>query len=62
MCARSHRASTVVSQVHKVGTVVEEEFEVSGTRVVAYLPRSLLNKLERYTLRPEQETAAAKAQ
>jgi len=57
-----YSAGDALAQVHKVGTVVEEEFEVSGTRVVAYLPRSLLNKLERYTLRPEQETAAAKAQ
>ena len=35
-----------LAKIHKVGTVLEEDFAESGTRIVAYLPPSLRNKLQ----------------
>ena len=38
----------LVSEIHQTGTVLEEEFEANGTRIVAYVPPSVYGKLRKY--------------
>ena len=43
-------AGDILAEIHKVGTVLEEEFLADGTRVRAYVPPSLRNKLQQYVV------------
>jgi len=45
-CTVPYSAGDFLAKIHKVGTVLEEEYATSGTRIVAYLPPSLRNKLQ----------------
>ena len=49
-CRVPYAAGELLAEVHKTGTVVEEEYEPAGTRVVAFVPPSLRNRLKRYSL------------
>ncbi|EKX34019.1 hypothetical protein GUITHDRAFT_147529 [Guillardia theta CCMP2712] len=44
-CLLPYSASDLLAEIHKVGTIIQEDFQESGTRVVAYVPPSLRNKL-----------------
>uniref|UniRef100_A0A7S4H8F6 Hflx-type G domain-containing protein n=1 Tax=Guillardia theta TaxID=55529 RepID=A0A7S4H8F6_GUITH len=48
-CLLPYSASDLLAEIHKVGTIIQEDFQESGTRVVAYVPPSLRNKLEKYS-------------
>ena len=45
-CTVPYKYGEFLAKIHKVGTVLEEDFAESGTRIVAYLPPSLRNKLQ----------------
>ena len=49
-CRVPYAAGELLAEVHKTGTVVEAEYEPAGTRVVAFVPPSLRNRLKRYSL------------
>ena len=40
-----YSAGDLLSEIHQTGTILEEEFESTGTRVVAYVPPSIYGKL-----------------
>jgi len=41
-----YKAGEFLGKIHKVGTILEEEYAEAGTKIVAYLPPSLRNKLQ----------------
>ncbi|KAJ1468696.1 P-loop containing nucleoside triphosphate hydrolase protein, partial [Baffinella frigidus] len=43
-CHLPYSAGDVLAEIHKVGTVLDEDFRADGTRVRAYVPPSLRNK------------------
>ena len=45
-CTLPYSAGEFLGKIHKVGTVLEEEYVESGTKIIAYLPPSLRNKLQ----------------
>jgi len=45
-CTVPYSAGDFLAKIHKVGTVLEEDYASAGTRIVAYLPPSLRNKLQ----------------
>lgn len=47
-CLVPYSKGDLLNEIHKVGTIVEEEFLGEGTRVVAYVPPSLRGKLKAY--------------
>ena len=49
-CRVPYAAGDLLAEVHKTGTVVEEEYEPAGTRVVAFVPPSLRNRLSAYAI------------
>lgn len=44
-CVLPYAESALLAEVHKAGTIVEEEYVESGTRLVAFVPPSLRNRL-----------------
>merc|ERR1740133_348352 len=44
-CTVPYSAGDFLAKIHKVGTVLEEDYVEDGSRIVAYLPPSLRNKL-----------------
>eukprot|EP00617_Octactis_speculum_P021848 CAMPEP_0185762860 /NCGR_PEP_ID=MMETSP1174-20130828/21823_1 /TAXON_ID=35687 /ORGANISM="Dictyocha speculum, Strain CCMP1381" /LENGTH=243 /DNA_ID=CAMNT_0028444715 /DNA_START=158 /DNA_END=889 /DNA_ORIENTATION=+ len=45
-----YSSGDLLSEIHKVGTIISEEFQEEGTMVKAYVPVSLHNRLESFHL------------
>ncbi|KAG8460108.1 hypothetical protein KFE25_014253 [Diacronema lutheri] len=57
-----YTAGDLLSEVHRDGTIAEEEFGEMGTYVKAHVPRSLFNRLAKYALpRPRRSGPARDA-
>ncbi len=46
-CVVPYSAAALLAEVHKTSTIEEEEFADEGTRIVAFVPPSLRNRLEK---------------
>ena len=44
-CVLPYANGELLAEMHKVGTIVEEEYVDTGCRVVAYVPRPLASRL-----------------
>ena len=49
-CVIPYSAGDLLSEVHKVGTIIDEDYREEGTHVTAYVPPSLRNKLEKFAV------------
>ena len=46
-CVLPYSCAALLAEVHKTGTIEVEEYVADGTRLVAYVPGSLRNRLEK---------------
>jgi len=46
-CVLPYSAAALLAEVHKTGTISVEEYAAAGTRLVAHVPPSLCNRIER---------------
>jgi len=49
-CLIPYNEGGLLAEVHKVGTIIDEDYQEGGTHVTAYVPPSLRNKLEPFTI------------
>jgi len=49
-CLIPYNKGDLLAEVHKVGTIIDEDFQADGTHVTAYVPPSLRNKLEEFVV------------
>ena len=55
-CVLPYSAGELLAEMHKVGTIVEESYVDVGTRVVAFVPRSLAMRLKKMAfVQPEKK-------
>ena len=58
-CVLPYACAALLAEVHKTGTIETEEYVDDGTRLVAYVPPSLRNRLEKACSKFESDVAAA---
>ena len=46
-CVLPYSESALLAEAHKAGTIESEEYVEDGTRLVAYVPPSLRNRVQR---------------
>lgn len=49
-CVIPYTNGDLLAEIHKVGTIVEEDYQEEGTHITAYVPPSLRNKLDEFAV------------
>ena len=58
-CVLPYSCAALLAEVHKTGTIEVEDYVDDGTRIVAYVPASLRNRLEKASTRFEGDAMPA---
>mmetsp|Transcript_38032 Transcript_38032/g.61336 ORF Transcript_38032/g.61336 Transcript_38032/m.61336 type:complete len:472 (+) Transcript_38032:2-1417(+) len=51
-CVIPYTSGDLLAEVHKVGTIIAEDYQEDGTHVTAYVPPSLRSKLNEFAVKP----------